>query len=107
MPAALESLDRLLDDFRHALSLDDLDEINRVNDAVRPTIQAAVAEVRDGAVEAGALEERLTDLQALTEQASQGAFKARDEAARGLRDINQNRHAANAYANVKNRGPRY
>lgn len=107
MPSALETLDTLLDAFRHALSTDDLTELDRVNEAVRPAVQAAVAEVKEGSADADVLHERLLDLQALTESASQGAHKARDEAAKGLREVNQNRNAVNAYANVRNRGSRY
>lgn len=104
MPSALETLDTLLDAFRHALSTDDLAELQRVNEALRPAIQSAVAEMREGIADVGAVQERLMDLQALTAQASQGAHKAREEAARGLKEINQNRNAVSAYANVRSRG---
>lgn len=107
MPSALDTLDTLLDAFRHALSTDDLAELNRVNEAVRPAVQAAMTEMKEGDADPGALQERLLDLQTLTEKASQGASKARDEAAKGLREINQNRNAVNAYANLGNRGSRY
>ena len=107
MPSALETLDNLLDAFRYALSTDDLAELSRVNEAIQPTVQAAMAEMKAGDVDASALQERLLDLQELTARASQGASKARDEAARGLKEINQNRNAVNAYANVRNRGSRY
>ncbi|BES71983.1 hypothetical protein RE428_30010 [Marinobacter nanhaiticus D15-8W] len=107
MPSALETLDTLLDAFRHALSTEDMVELNRITEAVRPAIQAAMADVKEGNTDSGALQERLLDLQALTERASQDASKAREEAAKGLREINQNRNAVNAYANVRNRGSRY
>lgn len=104
MPSALESLDSLLDEFRHAVSTDDLEVLGRLNEAIQPTVQAAVDDMRTGNASASALEERLLDLQSLTEQASRGAREARDEAAKGLREVNQNRSAVNAYANIRSRG---
>lgn len=106
MSAALESLDTLIDDFRHALSLDDLETVDRVNASVEPVVEAAVAAARAGEVDRGALQERLETLQQLTAQATQGAEHIRNEAARELRGANQNRNAAQAYANVRGRGGR-
>lgn len=106
MSAALESLDTLIDEFRHALSLSDLDAQDRVTASVRPVVQAAVAAVQAGEVDRRVLEERLQDLQQLTTQAARGAELARNEAAQGLRESSQNRNAAQAYASVRGRGGR-
>ncbi len=106
MSSALESLDTLIDEFRHALAQEDWDTLNRVNETVQPAIESAVAEIHSRGDDPEVLRERLADLQKLMADASKNAGESRDQAARELRGMSQNRQAVQAYANVRTGGRR-
>ncbi|ROU01745.1 SOS cell division inhibitor [Marinobacter sp. R17] len=103
MPNALESLDRLINAFREALSQDDWETLGQVSQSVQPTVSAVVADERNDRDE---LEQRLQTLQQLMDDAARRATESRDTAARELRGMNQNRNALQTYANVRARGRR-
>lgn len=103
MPNALESLDRLINAFREALSQEDWETLGQVSQSVQPTVSAAVA---DEANDRGELGQRLETLQELMDEAARQATESRDTAARELRGMNQNRNALKTYANVRARGRR-
>ncbi|TBW59452.1 SOS cell division inhibitor [Marinobacter halodurans] len=106
MPNALESLDRLINDFREALTREDWETLDRVSQSVRPAVAAAVADVEEGTGDRDGLGQRLERLQTLMDDATRQATESRDTAARELRGMNQNRNALKTYANVRARGRR-
>lgn len=103
MPNALESLDRLINAFREALSQEDWETLGQVSQSVQPTVSAAVADEANDRDELG---QRLQTLQQLMDDAARQATESRDTAARELRGMNQNRNALKTYANVRARGRR-
>ncbi|MGP4844948.1 hypothetical protein ACTXGQ_12495 [Marinobacter sp. 1Y8] len=106
MSSAIESLDALIDDYRHALSMEDWDGLNVITESVQPCVDAAVAEVQAGDVSADLLTERLLALRRVADEVAQGAGVARQTAADGLKEVGRSRNAVNAYADVSHRKPR-
>lgn len=79
MSLALESLDQLIDDLRHALTTSNWSEVARLNARIRPTVVPVMAAMEAGDVEARVVNERLDDLQTLVCEAGLRAKAACSE----------------------------
>lgn len=100
----LDAIDTLLDHLKTALSDKDWDELSRLNQLVRPTIEPVMAALEAGELDPEPVRERLANLQDFCDRANNSAIDAKAEAKKALEGINQNRSAAKAYHNVSS-GP--
>ncbi|TGN41215.1 SOS cell division inhibitor [Marinobacter confluentis] len=95
-----DAIDTLIDHLETALSEKDWDELSRLNQLVRPTIEPVMAALEAGELDAEPVRERLAGLQTFCDRANNSAMDAKAEARKALEGINQNRSAARAYQNV-------
>ncbi|WP_404361807.1 SOS cell division inhibitor [Marinobacter sp.] len=106
MAQALEQLDTLIDDLRREITKEDWEAVTSLNGRVASRVEAAMSELAAGDISAEAVEERLTDLQALCGQAERGARSAREEILATLKGLNQTRSAARSYEDISTRRSR-
>lgn len=102
----LEAVDTLIDHLKSALSKQDWDELSRLNQLVRPTIEPLMAALEAGELQPEPVRERLAKLQTFCDRANNSANEARAEAQRGLEAASQNRSAAKAYQKVSLNPPK-
>lgn len=95
-----DAIDTLLDHLKTALSEKDWDELSRLNQLVKPTIEPVMAALEAGELDAEPVRERLASLQAFCHEADTSANQAKAEARKALEGVDQNRSAAKAYQNV-------
>lgn len=95
-----DAIDTLLVHLDAALSEQDWEEMARLNQLVRPTIEPVMAALEAGELDAEPVRERLARLQAFCDRANNSANQAKAEARKALEGVNQNRSAARAYRNV-------
>lgn len=96
----LDAIDTLIDHLGTALSEKDWDELSRLNQLVRPTIEPVMAALEAGELAPEPVRERLASLQTFCDRANNSANQAKAEARAALEGINQNHSAAKAYQNV-------
>jgi hypothetical protein len=96
----LEAIDTLIGHLETALSEQDWEEIARLNQLVKPTVEPVMSALEAGELDPDAVRERLSSLQAFCDSANNSANRAKAEARAALEGINQNRSAARAYQNV-------
>ena len=102
----LDAIDTLIDHLKEALARKDWEEITRLNQLVRPTIDPVMSALEAGELNPDPVRERLARLQTFCDQASAAAEEAKDEARQALEGVNQNRSAARAYQNVSLNPPK-
>lgn len=103
MSQALERLDDLIDRLRHGITQDQWERVAELTAAVQPTIEPVMAALAQGDIEAGLVQERLTELQALCDQAQRGAEGHRAEVLAALKGLSRTRAAARSYEDVSAR----
>lgn len=96
----LDAIDTLIDHLKTALSEKDWDELSRLNQLVRPTIEPVMVALEAGELDPEPVRERLASLQTFCDRANNSATQAKAEARAALEGINQNRSAAKAYQKV-------
>ncbi len=96
----LAALDTLLDHLRTALKEKNWDELSRLNQLVKPTVDPMMRAVEAGELDAAPLRHRLSELQTFCDRANISAKEAKAEAKAALAGVDQNRKAARAYQNV-------
>lgn len=96
----LDAIDTLIDHLKKALSEQEWDELTRLNQLVRPTLEPVMTALEAGELDPEPVRERLAELQTFCDRANISANEAKAEAKRALEGINQNRSAAKAYQNV-------
>lgn len=96
----LQAIDTLIDHLKTALTDQDWDELSRLNQLVRPTIEPLMAALEAGELQSEPVRERLAQLQSFCDRANNSANEARTEAQRALEGVSQNRSAAKAYQKV-------
>jgi ribosome-binding ATPase YchF (GTP1/OBG family) len=94
------AIDTLLVHLKTALSEQDWEEIAKLNQLVRPTIEPVMTALEAGELDPEPVRERLARLQAFCDRANNSANQAKAEAQKALEGVNQNRSAAKAYRNV-------
>ena len=100
-----DAIDTLIGHLNTALSEKDWDELTRLNQLVRPTIEPVMAALEAGELDPEPVRDRLAELETFCDRANISANTAKAEAKSALEGINQNRNAAKAYQNVSS-GPR-
>lgn len=105
MDNMLKALDELAGTLEEAVERGDWNTVAALDDSLKTTVEAAMAEARAGDVSAEALRERLDTLQALYAHAREIAVSAREEAAGALRKMGKSNEANSAYLNVSKRRP--
>ncbi len=103
MAQALEQLDELIDRLRHAITQDQWEQVAELTTQVRPATDPVMSELAAGDIDASLVQERLTELQALCDQAQRGAEGHRAEVLAALKGLSQTRSAARTYADVSGR----
>ena len=96
----LDAIDTLIDHLKKALSEQDWDELSRLNQLVRPSLEPVMAALEAGEIDPEPVRDRLAKLQTFCDRANISANQAKSEAKSALEGINQNRSAAKAYQNV-------
>jgi len=96
----LEAIDTLVEHLKTALSEQNWDELSRLNQLIKPTVDPLMASLEAGELDPEPVRERLARLQTFCDRANISANEAKAEAKRALEGVNQNRSAAKAYQNV-------
>lgn len=96
----LDAIDTLIRHLKAALSEQDWDELSRLTQFIRPTIEPVMDALESGALEPEPVRDRLAEIQSFCDRADLSANAAKAEARNALEGINQNRSAARAYQNV-------
>ncbi|MDI9245921.1 SOS cell division inhibitor [Marinobacter sp. CHS3-4] len=96
----LEAIDTLIEHLKTALSEQNWEELSRLNQLVKPTLEPLMQALEIGELGAEPVRERLAQLQTFCDRANISANDAKAEAKRALEGVNQNRSAAKAYQNV-------
>ena len=102
----LEAVDTLVEHLKTALAEKNWDELSRLNDLVKPTIEPVMAALEAGELSPEPVRERLAALQTFCDRANISANEAKAEAQKALKGVNQNRSAAKAYQNVSLNRPK-
>lgn len=102
----LDAIDTLISHLSEALLRKDWEEMARLNQLVRPTIDPLMSALEAGEIKPEPVRERLARLRTFCDQASASAEQAKDEARQALEGVNQNRSAARAYQNVSLNPPK-
>ncbi|MCL7945037.1 SOS cell division inhibitor [Marinobacter sp. ATCH36] len=100
VPEQLEAVDTLVGHLKTALAEKNWEELARLNELVKPTIEPVMAALEAGELSPEPVRERLATLQSFCDRANISANEARAEAQKALKEVNQNRSAAKAYQNV-------
>jgi len=95
-----DAIDTLLVHLKSALSEKDWDELSRLNQLVRPTLEPVMAALEAGELDPEPVRERLASLQAFCDRADNSANQLKAEARKALEGVDQNRSAAKAYQKV-------
>ncbi|MDL0430086.1 SOS cell division inhibitor [Marinobacter sp. TBZ242] len=106
VPEQLEAVDTLVEDLKTALAEKNWEELSRLNERVKPTIEPVMAALEAGELSPEPVRERLATLQTYCDRANISANEAKAEAQKALKEINQNRSAAKAYQNVSLNRPK-
>jgi hypothetical protein len=96
----LEAVDTLIGHLKTALSEKDWDELSRLTQLVRPTIDPLMEALESGELDPEPVRTRLAEIQGFCDRADRSANEAKAEARKALEGVNQNRSAAKAYQNV-------
>lgn len=96
----LDAIDTLIDHLKTALSEKDWDELSRLTQLVRPTIEPVMVALEAGELDPELVRDRLARLQTFCDRANNSANDAKAEARQALEGMNQNRNAAKAYQTV-------
>jgi flagellar protein FliT len=102
----LEAVDNLIEHLKTALAEKNWDELSRLNELVKPTIEPVMVALEAGEVGSEPVRERLAALQTFCDRANISANEAKAEAQEALKGVNQNRSAAKAYQNVSLNPPK-
>ncbi|MDX1633461.1 MAG: SOS cell division inhibitor [Marinobacter sp.] len=103
MAQPLERLDNLIDQLRNAIAQDRWEAVAQLAAQVQPAIEPVMAELAAGDTDPGVVQERLTELQSLCDQAQTGAEGYRAEALAALKGLSRTRAAARSYEDVSSR----
>lgn len=103
MTQSLEQLDDLIDRLRHALATDQWQAVGELAGQVPQQVEPVMTELAAGDLDPGAVQERLSDLQLLCDQAQAGAEGHRAEVLAALKGLSRNRSAARTYEDVSAR----
>ena len=95
-----EGIDILIRDLKTALSEKDWDELARLTQLVRPTVDPLMGALESGELDPEPVRTRLAEIQGFCDRADISANEAKTEARNALEGINQNRSAAKAYQSV-------
>lgn len=95
-----DAIDTLIDHLKAALSASDWDELSRLNQLVRPTLEPVMVALEAGELDPEPVRERLAAIKSFCDRADDSAHQAKAEAQQALAGINQNRSAAKAYQKV-------
>ncbi len=106
VPEQLEAVDILVEHLKTALAGKNWEELSRLNELVKPTIEPMMVALEAGELSPEPVRERLATLQTFCDRANISANEAKAEAQKALKDINQNRSAAKAYQNVSLNRPK-
>lgn len=102
----LEKIDELLADLGRALADHDWEALTKLCEQVNPTVEPVIRGLETGILQAGPVRTRLQELQQFLDAATDGATRARREAADALRSINRNSNAARAYQDISVNRPK-
>lgn len=106
VPEQLEAVDTLVEYLKTALAEKNWEELSRLNELVRPTIEPVMAALEAGDLKPEPVRERLATLQTFCDRANISANEAKTEAQKALKEVNKNRSAAKAYQNVSSSRPK-
>lgn len=95
-----DGIDTLLVHLQTALKEQDWDELSRLNQLVKPTIEPVMVALEAGELDPEPVRQRLAELQTFCDRANNSANQAKAEARAALEGVNQNRSAARAYQKV-------
>lgn len=104
MTQALEQLDTLIDDLRHAVVTENWTALASLNDSVRPQLESVMDELEAGGVSPTLVQERLEELRGLCDEGEAGARKAKANILQSLKEVASSRKAARSYQDVSVRG---
>lgn len=96
----LDSVDQLLADLRRALSTQDWDELERLNQRIKPALEPLMKALEAGQLDSELVRVRLEELRKFTDAAGESATQAKAEAELALKGVNRNHNAAKAYQNI-------
>ncbi|MEX0605962.1 MAG: SOS cell division inhibitor [Marinobacter sp.] len=100
MTQALEQLDTLIDELRHAVTIEDWDSLASLNNSVRPKLESVMDELDAGRLSPTLVQERLEDLRLLCDEGEAGATKAKANILQSLKGVASSRKAARTYQDV-------
>lgn len=100
MKQALEQLDTLIDDLRHAVVTENWESLASLNDRVRPQLESVMDELEAGGVSPTLVQERLQALRLLCDEGEAGARKAKTNILQSLKEVTSSRKAARTYQDV-------
>ncbi len=106
VPEQLEAVDTLVEHLKAALADKNWEELSRLNELVKPTIEPVMAALEAGELSPEPVRARLATLQTFCDRANISANEAKAEAQSALKEVNQNRSAAKAYQNVSLNRPK-
>ncbi|WP_166265118.1 SOS cell division inhibitor [Marinobacter caseinilyticus] len=106
MTDALEQLDTLIDDLRHAIVTENWETLARLDGRVQACIEPVMAEFEAGERSPSVVQERLQQLQTLCDDAEAGARKTKATILQTLKEVTSNRKAAQTYQDVSVRRPK-
>lgn len=102
----LTSLDSLIAELKQALANEDWEELVRLNNRVKPTLDPVMEALEAGELDADSVRDRLATLKLYCDEATDEASRAKAEARQALKEVNQNRNAAKAYRNISSNRPK-
>lgn len=100
MTQALEQLDTLIDDLRHAVVTENWEALGRLNDSVRPQLEGVMDELEAGRLSPTLVQERLGSLRLLCDEGEAGAKRAKANILQSLKEVTSSRKAARTYQDV-------
>lgn len=106
VPEQLRAVDTLVEHLKTALAEKNWEELSRLNEKVKPTIEPVMTALEAGELSPEPVRERLATLQTFCDRANISAKEAKAEAQQALKGVNQNRSAAKAYQNVSSNPPK-
>lgn len=100
MTQALEQLDTLIDDLRHAVVTENWESLASLNDKVRPQLEMVMDELEARRLSPTLVQERLDALRLLCDEGEAGAKKAKANILQSLKEVTSSRKAARTYQDV-------
>lgn len=100
MTQALEQLDTLIDDLRHAVVTEKWESLASLNNSVRPQLESVMDELEAGRVSPTLVQERLEALRVLCDEGEAGARRAKANILQSLKEVTSSRKAARTYQDV-------